>query len=281
MITCAAIKNKTSTDRCPYKAAKGLKFCGRHAKVKDPKLWSDLVHADDKIVLIQKVWRGYYIRHRLKLAGPGVLKRSVCHNEEELVTMDSKTEVSPLDYFAFEEAGKVYWFDIRSISEQLRRMNTPNNPYTREPLSMETRTRLRKLATLRNRLKLPTQHEQARNTDPIEMILSRWRQVSQISEECGFFGINPELFASLNRTQLFMFVNMMRQDTLALANEHKSNPTILKYAAWFKRLINEYSTGVEYVRFSFLVSTVLSIILHECRDPYTMCFVIMSALYRL
>jgi hypothetical protein len=82
-------------------------LCGKHAKVKNLRLWKDVNNLDDKAVIIQKVWRGHSVRDWLRIAGPGVLNRSVCHNDEELVTMDEKKSVNPFDYFAFEEGGKV------------------------------------------------------------------------------------------------------------------------------------------------------------------------------
>ena len=89
---CASCKNKTTLERCPSQAIKGLLFCGKHAKTKVKRLWADLNNGKKYAILLQKVWRGYFIRKRLKLAGEGVLNRKDCHNTEELVTLDDKTK---------------------------------------------------------------------------------------------------------------------------------------------------------------------------------------------
>ena len=129
-------------------------MCGKHAKAKNPRVWAEICRLDKNAVLIQKIWRGYSVRWWLELAGPGVLKRSLCHNEEELVTLDEKTSTHPFDYFGFEENGNVYWFDVRSIAENSNMNIEPLNPYTREPLSMNTRKRLRHLCLRRYRKQL-------------------------------------------------------------------------------------------------------------------------------
>ena len=122
-----ACKNKKSTDRCQSKSLIGLSFCGHHVKSKDVRIWHIVNKVDAKVTLISKLWRGYTIRRLLKLAGPGVLNRSRCHNEEELVLAEPKEKIHPLDYFAFEEDGKVWWFDIRSLISLFRSSLNPTN----------------------------------------------------------------------------------------------------------------------------------------------------------
>ena len=280
MNTCASCKNKTSTDRCPNKAMKGIIFCGKH--VRSNRLWKDVNNLDDKVILIQKLWRGYSLRKWINLAGPGVLNRSVCHNDEELVSLDSKKSVNPLDYFAFEENGKVYWFDVRSIAEHSSGQLNPTNPYTRQVLTHETRQRLREICIHRHKHRIPNTHDTEKRQSIAEVITWGWTHVCQILDENGFFETNPMYFISMNRTQLFIFINMIEQDMRALAAEQKGFQTRRwKYVAWLKRLHREYVTGVDHVRFMYLVSKILVSILNDTRDPYPYCFVIMSALHRL
>ena len=95
-------KSNTSNERCQSLRIKGLTLCGRHVKSKSVRLWNVVNNLDSKVTLISKAWRGYAVRIRLRRAGPGVLKRSLCHNDEELVTMDSKDKYHPFDFFSFE-----------------------------------------------------------------------------------------------------------------------------------------------------------------------------------
>jgi hypothetical protein len=281
MITCASCKNNTSTDRCSRKPLKGLLFCGTHAKVKSPRLWSAINKVDDKVILIQKAWRGYSVRKWIKLAGPGALCRKVCHNEEELVTFDDKNSVTPLDYFAFEEAGKVYWFDVRSILQNSIDKIRPMNPYTREPLSIDTRQRLRKIAILRDARKLKTLHDENRGTAE-DVLRVTWTSVCQIIEENGFPDMSPMFFVSLNKTQLYIFAQLMQADVTAWASEHTTpNSRRKRYIPWIRRIIAEYNSGTHTPLLSYITARFLLTMLNDYPEPYDLCFIIMSALHRV
>jgi hypothetical protein len=257
-------------------------LCGKHAKVKNLRLWKVVNNLDDKVIIIQKFWRGYSIRNWLKIAGPGVLNRSICHNDEELVTMDEKKSVNPFDYFSFEEGGKVYWFDVRSISENCMLKTDPTNPYTREPLTIETRRRLRQICIKRHRNNLNNMHDISHKRSVDEIILSTWTHVCQIIIENGFFDMSPLYFISLNDTRLLIFNTIIRNDLIAWAAEHTSKLSRRhRYVFWMKRLIGEFSTGVDTKRLVYLTGRVLITILNDCSDNYGVCFIIMSALHRL
>ena len=279
---CSSCKNQSSFDRCTNKALKGLILCGKHAKVRSPRIWKDLHELDNKAIVIQKQWRGYSIRKRLKLAGPGVLNRSICHNEEELVTLDDKNSVSPMNYFAFEENDKVYWFDIRSLLDNCISNINPTNPYTRQQISIETRKRLRELSVIRHVYKLEKTHDTTKQRTRDEIIRDLWINVCQIIVENGFFEMSHLYFTSLNRTQLFIFINILKQDLVAWAAEHSSlSSRRYRYIFWMKRLLNEYNKGVDASRMSFLTATILLAILHDSLNNYPICFMVMSALHRL
>ena len=278
---CGSCKNKTSDERCPSKPLRGLIFCGKHARVKSPRIWKDVNQLDHKIIPIQKLWRGYILRKWLKLAGPGVLNRTICHNDEELVTMDDKKSVSPLDYFAFTENDKVYWFDVRSIVGACIFSVTPTNPYTRQDLSIDTRQRLRRLCIMRQRRKILNEHtESKRNIG--EVLKASWTYICQIIIENGFFDMSPLYFMSLNKTQLYVFITMIRNDMIALAAEHTSPESRRhKYVYWLKRLQDQHESNVSVIELSYFTSKILSTILNDLMEPYPMCFIIMSAMHRL
>jgi hypothetical protein len=279
---CSSCKNQSSFDRCTNKALKGLILCGKHAKVRSPRIWKDLHELDNKAITIQKIWRGHSIRKRLKLAGPGVLNRSVCHNEEELVTLDDKNSVSPMNYFAFEENDKVYWFDIRSLLDNCVSSINPTNPYTRQQISIETRKRLREVTLLRENYKLENTHDTTKQKSRDEIIQDSWINVCQIIVENGFFEMSHLYFTSLNRTQLFIFINILKQDLVAWAAEHSNLASRrYRYIFWIKRLLNEYNKGIDATRLSFLTARILIGILDDSLNNYPVCFMAMSALHRL
>lgn len=282
MITCCSCKNKTSTDRCTNKVLRGLLFCGTHARVKNPKVWIDVNRLSDKVILIQKLWRGYCVRNWLNLSGPGVLKRSICHNEEELVTFEDKASVHPLDYFAFEEAGKVYWFDIRSLVQNSMTKLQPENPYTRKQLSFDTRQRMRRLSVRRIYNGLRNLHTDLPPMSADDMINIVWLNVCQIIEENGFFDLTPNYFTALNRSQLYIFNQLIHRDLIAWAAEHTGNQSRRKrYIGWLYRLRGQYLAGTSHSLLSYMTAKCLLSILNDSREQYSVCFIIMSALHRV
>ena len=282
MISCISCKNKTSTDRCSNRALRGFLLCGKHVRTKTPRLWKDVNKLDSKAVLLQKIWRGFSIREWMKLAGPGVLKRSLCHNEEELITLDDSKSVSPLDYFAFEENKKVYWFDVRSITENSMSTMNPTNPYTREPLSIEVRQRLHKLCIKRwfYNMKVIFNDHMGKSND--EIVENTWIHVCQLIEENGFFGMSPLYFISLNEPQLLIFMMILRQDIVAWAAEHSSLESRRhKYVKWVRHLIAEYYHSYELQRMSHMTARLLINMMNDRTNNYSLSFMIMSALYRV
>lgn len=282
MVLCASCQSKTSTKQCPNQALRDIIFCGKHVKVKSPRLWSVINDVPSKTILIQKVWRGHFIRRWMKLAGPGVLNRSICHNEEEVITFDDKKSVSPLDYFSFEEAGKIYWFDIRSIFESMIVSLKPTNPYTREPLSMETRTRLRTLTAIRTRANRDMIHDMKKTVTHTKALENKWISVCQVLEENGFSDVLPEYFLILSEIQLYAFALMLTQDLIAWAAQH-TTPTSRRrvYVKWVKRLTGEYLAGIDGYNLSYMTAQTVYSMLANYPQPYELSFMVLSALYRL
>jgi hypothetical protein len=284
MALCESCKNKNSLDRCSSPALKGLLFCGKHVKVKEPRVWKILNKLDDKVTLITKIWRGYSLRKLIKLAGPGLFNRSLCVNEDELMSLEPMKTVSPFDYFGFEENDKIYGFDIRTVFDTMNRNLKPINPYTRQPISIEDRKRLRELYAYRFRRKLPVNYENNVLKTTESIITNRWQQISQICEENGFTEpqINPNFFLSKSKIELYTFLRLVYNDMRVWANEHKdSRSRRFYYAFWILNVLNKYQSTQSTTEYCFYVSTILLTILYDSVEPYTPCFIIMSALYRL
>lgn len=149
---CIACKNKTSSDRCDRRKKTGFDFCGIHTKTVNIRLWSPyfLIPASEQtgIIKFQALWRGYFERKLNKLRGIGLLKRSVCMNDSELVSGEEKEKFDPFYYFSFEDDGIVYWFDIRSIFNWTFGKLSPTNPYTRKEINYSDMFRMRTLLNI-------------------------------------------------------------------------------------------------------------------------------------
>ena len=284
MQSCASCKNKNSTDRCPNNALNGIIFCGKHSRTKNPRVWSVINKVDSKVTLITKIWKGYITRKLLNLAGPGVFKRSICNNEEEISSLEPLKSVYPLDYFGFEEKDKIYGFDMRTLFDNFHRNFVIINPYTRQPLSVDVRKRLRQLYGYRLRHKLPRFFEHNTLTTANTVIINTWNQVCQIIEENGFVGtdLRPNIFLTMNKSQLYVFINLVLNDMKAWAAEHKSpHSSRFKYTFLVQNTKNKFHTTPTVEEYSFYVGTTLLSVLYSSVEAYVICFIIMAALYRL
>lgn len=284
MQPCASCKNKTTNERCRNNALNGIIFCGKHSRVKTPRVWSIINNVESKITLISKVWKGYTIRRLLRLAGPGVLNRKVCNNEEEVSSLEPVQSIHPLDYFGFEEDGKVYGFDMRSLFDNFHRNFVITNPYTRQPLSIEVRKRLRQLYGYRLAHKLPRFFEHNTLTSASTIIQNTWNQVCQIIEENGFVGtdLRPNIFLTMNKSHLYIFISLVLNDMKTWAAEVKTpHSSRLKYTCLVQSTKNRFHSTASLEEYSFYVGTTLLSVLYNSSEAYSVCFIIMAALYRL
>jgi hypothetical protein len=247
-------------------------------KSKNPRLWTVVNNIEPNVIKIQKIWKGHRIRKWIKLAGPGVFKPEIRNNTEDMYTMDER--VHPLEYFGFEEEGKTYWFDVRTFLHYLMTADELINPYTRKELTIETRKRARSLYILRKIHRLPV----SCNNDEksiLEKTTANWRSISQILEENGFSDVNPLLFESLNNVQLYILTTMISNDVKAWSAEHTNiQSQRCKFFHWFTKL-TKFVYSNDRISSSYSTAKVLLTILHDSVEPYSLCFIIVSALYRL
>ena len=159
----------------------------------------------------------------------------------------------------------VWWFDIRSILSCLNSSTNPTNPYTRQPLTIDTRRRLRNVFTYRLRNKLPTLCSPAQRSfqDIVELY---WLRACQVLHENGFEGVDPRDFLRMTKTQCLVFTNFLANDLLSLATEHPKSSTRYRYAAIMKRERDIIpATTVRTVRFG--LATKRSLNLHWLDEP--------------
>lgn len=253
MNRCAAVRKKGATDQCASAPMKGHVLCGRHARSRNPVLWASL-HTKSPIVRIQALVRGWLVRNRLALAGPGALHRKVVNNDEDLFTCETKDRQDPMKYFAFEEAGKVYWFDRESLWSWMSRSVEPVNPYTKTPIPVEAKRRIRAL-------------QRGLSSTAEDITAQRWNLIVQVFRDNGFVDVHPEQFANFRGPEyhtMFVFLERDLQVVLPETNIHRARLLRLCRRGQFSRVP------------TFLLLRMLLI----PRDPYILVFSILSAFYR-
>lgn len=283
-MSCISCKNKTSIDRCSSKPLLGSQFCGKHIRCKNPRVWTQVNRIDDHVIRIQTIWRGWWVRNQLSLAGPGVLRRSGIQNEDELVSCDPVQMIQPFNYFAFEEAGKIWAFDIRSLISWFHKGTNPSNPYTKQDIPLKVRQRFRDLVNYRFRSGKECFHDPESEKTKAKQTSLRWVRVAQQMEENGFENVSPIRFGMLNAQQIWVFTDMLRVDCQVLAMDHKNSPESRrqKYVWWIRYLMRQqFRTAKTTEEYSHALSGLLVSILGDLKNPYPYCFAIMSALYRL
>lgn len=272
---CASVRKKGSTEQCSAKPVLGHTLCGRHAKCKHPTLWSDIHSTKLKnIPKIQALVRGWLVRVRLKTAGPGVLSRKQCSNDEDLNTYTEKEKVHPYEYFGLEENGKIWWFEFNTIWKWAIRSVNPTNPYTKVPLSMETRNRIRDMWVYGQRSKTPT-YEESSNYQ--ERTFQRWTVLCQAFHDNGFGDFNPNLFMRLTRGELHVMFSMIHDDVRTIFNDRDLNKQHLLHFCSRCRMTSGINTNLYLLQAPYYLLLMMSFF----KNPYPLVFTILSALYRI
>jgi hypothetical protein len=274
MNLCVSCKNANSTDRCDRLCLTGLNVCGLHARAKSHRNWYRIHNIEPRLVKIQALWKGYSLRNRLKQAGTGVLKRSLCHNEEDFVSLDPIAKLDPRAYFSFEEDGKLWAFNVYGLARILLHDTQPKNPYTRTPLSHETRRRLRKYFFYLVRHRDPDIFKVYRP----EIIECKLNLITQTLHENGFEEFRPEYLYTCTNDQAYVIRAILLHDMRAFAFKNP-NLRIYRYCSLLNsRTFMPYSNPV--VTLIHILSLILA---NTCSasEEYEICFLLMSALFKV
>jgi hypothetical protein len=267
---CAAVRKIGSLERCTAKSLKGHTLCGRHVRSKHVVLWSDANKSKaHKLVRIQAIVRGWLLRKRLELAGPGVLSRKNLANDEDLETCEESAKEHPLTYFAFEESGKIWWFSFPTIWKWCLR--NPTNPYTKVPLSHEARKRLRQLWYYQKRHKIPLPA-----SPPIfqDRLNGYWNIIRQTFDDYGFGDIHPNIVFNLHKHEYMIMFRMIRDDIPVTMQNKAAREKVDRYL----RIALQSTAPVNnYILFS---AYTLMVCLMVPKEPYELAFTVLSALYR-
>lgn len=276
MQRCGAVRRQGSTDPCPSNALRGHTLCGRHARMRAPTLWATVNQAHQSPLAKLQGWvRGHLLRRRLSLAGPGVLRRTNLANEEDFATCHELSRIHPLEYFEFEENGKTWGFVFESLWRWIIRSPTPVNPYTKVPLSIETRRRLREVWMSRFRKGVVRQPE---SDNPAERTRYRWTVLCHHFADYGFAGTHPETFQEFTRLDLLsMFTLLERDIQVVIPATHPFRERILSVC---RRRALSADSPLPGENFSLRCANSLLYILSLPSDPYVLTFSILSAFYR-
>lgn len=250
-------------------------FCGRHARMKNHVLWTTVMGSrlHPHFIRAQALIRGWLLRYRLKMAGPGVLRRGALANDEDLNTCVDKTRQHPLTFVSFEEGGKVWWFDYATLFRWCEMSHEPVNPYTKTPISPEALRRIFWLwvYSFHN---LPANARLAEETFEIRFN-GRINRLCQMFSVYGFAGVTPDNFHRLHRGDYLVLHHFILDD---LRTALREGPVKERLLEWTQNCINHIRRPSPYQPQSYIGR--LEYLLFLAPDPYVVLFSILSALYR-
>jgi hypothetical protein len=268
MARCAAVKKRGSHTQCTAAALRGHSLCGTHMRAKTVKIWKDVLETDSRVVKCQALARRWLVTYRFRLAGPGVLNRKDLANDEDLVTCEESSRQHPFEYFAFTENGKIWWFDFSTIWVWSLKSLEPSNPYTKVPLTADTRKRLKELWSYRNRSFIGVPPDPA---DVDERIRIRLNFLCQTFVDHGFIDVTPRQLTRLSKPSHVAMWRFIQEDL------GKSRGALWTWCNYMLSPPLLRSNSISYVVNSLRI--LMRFVTYQ-REPYITIFSVMSAIYR-
>lgn len=165
------------------------------------------------VIKIQKLYRGYLIRHYLNLHG-SVYKykdRHKCVNDTDFLSLEDIKEIQLKDFFSFEEMGFIYGFHIESIYNLIKKSgHNTLNPYTRREINKNTIDNIKKLRRYNILLKMNNVNEEEK-LDNMKSLTQEQKikiyanSIFQSIDELGHYS-DADWLLNLNKYELIRFI---------------------------------------------------------------------------
>lgn len=236
-------------------------------------LWTSAnASKETSVCKIQALVRGWLLRKRLELGGPGVLSRKNLANEEELMTGDEN--IHPFDYFAYEEDGRIWWFSFNTIWRWCAQKESPDNPYTRSRIPTDVRKRIHASWAYRQRHRLPLPEE---SNIFGERLRTRWTILSHIFEDYGYGDIPVNMFMRLTASEFSYMFTLLHADIRATVSDKEPwKQTAIRFCNRAIMTARSLSTP-HYIMQSVYT---LMLIMMKPKDPHAVAFMVLSAIHR-
>lgn len=160
-------------------------------------------------IKIQRLFRRYIIIKYNKCHGPAFIKRRLCVNDNDFLTMEDIKEIPYNQFYSYKSTeNHIYGFDVISLYNLISRPDvSPLNPYTRTEFPVSVKSDLKKLIKLSKLLKIKMDIELEKEES---VSLEKQIEISIISlfqkmDELGNY-TNTEWFNSLTAPQITRFV---------------------------------------------------------------------------
>ena len=162
------------------------------------------------IIPIQKIWRKALLKMYNKIRGPARIKRSICVNETDFLTLEPLSCLPISQIYSYQdEIGQVYGFDIASIYNLLLKgdVNT-TNPYNRQKFPDNIRVSLLRIIKLSHyfgdiiNLSIEEQIDEIPLSKKLELrTIDLFHEIDNLGNYT-----NPAWFNNLNHPRLVKFI---------------------------------------------------------------------------
>jgi len=194
-----------------------LKTICKHYKLKVSGTKPELIeriynylHNSCNSIKIQKFYRGYLIRHYLKLLGPALKTRTMCKNSTDFFTLEELKDIPYSQFFSYQENSNIWGFNILSIYNLFIKNNNKDvyNPYTREIINYNIFNIIKKIVKLSKILDNPTNivlNNDEMSITPKKRNEMKCLELFQIINQLGNYS-DYSWFMNLNRQYLIRFI---------------------------------------------------------------------------
>jgi hypothetical protein len=164
----------------------------------------------DKITTIQRHYRGWIVRYLNKIRGPGLFKRSLCNNQEDVYLFEPLETIHMNDFFSMlDKDGFIYGFHIESIHKYIE-MNSDKveitNPYNKNVIPTQIIANIKKLYKHCNSIGFHQKIDNTLPTDEKFQIRNKVLAVFQKMDELNNY-TDIEWFLGLTHAQLYKLLN--------------------------------------------------------------------------
>lgn len=164
------------------------------------------------IIKIQKVFRGIVTRKYKSYHGPAALKRKICTNSDDFITMEPIEEINFHQFLSYKDSdGFIYGFDIISLHNlflKSKDIESVKNPYNRNLIPESVVKTIKSILRVSRILKVHINlhyEDDTQNLSNEKVIELRTLSLFQNIDALGNYS-QPKWFLSLNRNQLIKFI---------------------------------------------------------------------------
>ena len=160
--------------------------------------------------IIQTNFRRILVKKYMNVHGPALIKRELCVNETDFLTLNPISTIPHYQFFSFcDKDNFIYGFDICSLYNLFKHSNNhPQNPYNRSELPKDIITNLRKLIKLCKLFNYPIKIKLNNDTVNItdeQKVKIKINSVFQKIDQLGNY-TNSEWFFALDKNKLIRYI---------------------------------------------------------------------------